>query len=106
MSGKWATWSCGITAAPCIAAIPSIPARAGLCTVRRSKANRALRRKPRVRKSDAPRIVLALLCLLYLILFVNRVNISTAAPLMRADLISPGSHRDDQASALRIQVRQ
>jgi MFS family permease len=30
--------------------------------------------------------VLALLCLLYLILFVNRVNISTAAPLMRADL--------------------
>ena len=30
--------------------------------------------------------MLALLCLLYLILFVNRVNISTAAPLMRADL--------------------
>jgi MFS family permease len=33
-----------------------------------------------------PRIVLALLCLLYLILFVNRVNISTAAPLMKVDL--------------------
>src|SRR5215813_1887267 len=33
-----------------------------------------------------PRIVLGLLCLLYLILFVNRVNIATAAPLMRADL--------------------
>jgi MFS family permease len=39
-----------------------------------------------VRKLRAPRIVLALLCLLYLILFVNRVNISTAAPLMKADL--------------------
>lgn len=39
-----------------------------------------------MRKPGAPRIVLALLCLLYLILFVNRVNISTAAPLMRADL--------------------
>src|SRR5262245_26714752 len=33
-----------------------------------------------------PRIVLGLLCLLYLILFVDRVNIATAAPLMRADL--------------------
>jgi hypothetical protein len=30
--------------------------------------------------------VLGLLCVLYLILFVNRVNISTAAPLMKADL--------------------
>jgi MFS family permease len=37
-------------------------------------------------KITAPRIVLALLCLLYLILFVNRVNISTAAPLMKVDL--------------------
>src|SRR3984957_21278257 len=34
----------------------------------------------------APRIVLALLCLIYLIFFVNRVNISTAAPLMKTDL--------------------
>jgi len=33
-----------------------------------------------------PRVVLGLLCILYLILFVNRVNISTAAPLMKADL--------------------
>ena len=33
-----------------------------------------------------PRIVLGLLCILYLILFVNRVNISTAAPLRKADL--------------------
>jgi MFS family permease len=39
-----------------------------------------------VKKPGAPHIVLALLCLLYLILFVNRVNISTAAPLMKADL--------------------
>ena len=33
-----------------------------------------------------PQVVLGLLALLYLILFVNRVNISTAAPLMRVDL--------------------
>ena len=39
-----------------------------------------------MKKIGAPRIVLALLCLIYLILFVNRVNISTAAPLMKADL--------------------
>jgi len=38
------------------------------------------------RKPGAPKIVLALLCLIYLILFVNRVNISTVAPLMKADL--------------------
>src|SRR5580698_11629783 len=37
-------------------------------------------------KIGAPRIILALLCLLYLILFVNRVNISTAAPLIKSDL--------------------
>ena len=34
----------------------------------------------------APTIVLGLLCLLYFLLFVDRVNISTAAPLMKADL--------------------
>jgi MFS family permease len=39
-----------------------------------------------VKNPGAPRIVLALLCLLYLILFVNRVNISTAAPLVKVDL--------------------
>ena len=39
-----------------------------------------------MRKPGAPQIVLALLCLFYLILFVNRVNISTAGPLMKADL--------------------
>jgi sugar phosphate permease len=39
-----------------------------------------------VKRFGAPRIVLALLCLVYLILYVNRVNISTAAPFIRADL--------------------
>jgi len=39
-----------------------------------------------VRQLTAPRIVLALLCALYLILFVDRVNIATAAPLMKVEL--------------------
>jgi MFS family permease len=39
-----------------------------------------------LRQLKAPRVVLLLLCLLYLILFVNRVNIATAAPLIKADL--------------------
>jgi MFS family permease len=39
-----------------------------------------------VKKPGAPRIVLGLLCLIYLILYVNRVNISTAAPYIKADL--------------------
>ena len=33
-----------------------------------------------------PRIVLGLLCLLYFLLFVNRVNLSTAAPLIKAEI--------------------
>jgi MFS family permease len=37
-------------------------------------------------KISAPRVVLSLLCILYLILFVNRVNIATAAPLIKAEL--------------------
>ena len=40
----------------------------------------------KAKKLGAPGMVLGLLCLMYLILFVNRVNISTAAPLMKADL--------------------
>jgi MFS family permease len=40
----------------------------------------------RLRGISAPRVVLALLCLMYLILFMNRVSLSTAAPLMKADL--------------------
>ncbi len=39
-----------------------------------------------LRGIGAPRVVLALLCLMYLILFVNRVSLSTAAPLMKVDL--------------------
>ncbi len=39
-----------------------------------------------MRNISAPRVVLSLLCLLYLILFVTRVNIATAAPLIKADL--------------------
>jgi MFS family permease len=31
-------------------------------------------------------VVLALLCVMYLILFVDRVNMSTAAPLIKVDL--------------------
>ena len=40
----------------------------------------------RAGKLSAPGIVLGLLCLMYLILFVNRVNLSTAEPLIKADL--------------------
>jgi MFS family permease len=40
----------------------------------------------KLRQLGAPRVVLSLLCLLYLILFVDRVNIATAAPLIKADL--------------------
>jgi MFS family permease len=39
-----------------------------------------------VRKISAPGVVLALLCILYLILFVDRVNLAAAAPLIKADL--------------------
>ena len=35
---------------------------------------------------SAPTIVLSLLCAMYLILFVDRVNIATAAPLIKIDL--------------------
>jgi len=34
----------------------------------------------------APRVVLGLLCLMYLILFVDRVSLSTAAPLVKTEL--------------------
>jgi len=37
-------------------------------------------------RSSAPSIVLSLLCVMYLILFVDRVNIATAAPLIKLDL--------------------
>ena len=40
----------------------------------------------RLRQLGAPRVVLGLLCLLYLIMFVNRVSIATAVPLIKVDL--------------------
>jgi len=39
-----------------------------------------------LRQLKAPLFVLSLLCALYLIMFVNRVNIATVAPLIKADL--------------------
>ncbi len=39
-----------------------------------------------MKKIGIPRVILSLLCILYLILFVTRVNIATAAPLIKADL--------------------
>jgi MFS family permease len=50
-------------------------------TVQTSSENRA-----GLWRVSAPRTVLGLLCLMYLILFINRVSISTAAPLMKIDL--------------------
>ncbi|MEO8051089.1 MAG: MFS transporter [Acidobacteriota bacterium] len=40
----------------------------------------------RLNKLGAPTVVLALLCAMYFLYFVDRVSISTAAPLMKADL--------------------
>jgi MFS family permease len=39
-----------------------------------------------MRKFSASNAVLLIICLMYLILYVDRVNISTAAPLIKADL--------------------
>ena len=39
-----------------------------------------------MRKLGAPNTILVIICLMYLILYVDRVNISTAAPLIKADL--------------------
>jgi MFS family permease len=39
-----------------------------------------------VTRFTPPRVVLFLLCLLYFLLFVNRVNIATAAPLVKAEI--------------------
>jgi MFS family permease len=40
----------------------------------------------RLSRLSAPKVVLGLLCAMYFILYVNRVNIATAAPLIKADL--------------------
>jgi MFS family permease len=42
--------------------------------------------KVRLRRFTAPKVVLSLLCVMYLILFIDRVSIATVAPLMKADL--------------------
>jgi sugar phosphate permease len=39
-----------------------------------------------MRRFSVPNTVLLIICLMYLILYVDRVNISTAAPLIKADL--------------------
>src|ERR1700692_3833364 len=39
-----------------------------------------------MRRFSVSNTVLLIICLMYLILYVDRVNISTAAPLMKADL--------------------
>ena len=39
-----------------------------------------------MRKLGASNTILVIICLMYLILYVDRVNISTAAPLIKADL--------------------
>lgn len=39
-----------------------------------------------MRKLGASNRVLLILCLMYLILYVDRVNISTAAPLIKGEL--------------------
>src|SRR5271155_4036025 len=40
----------------------------------------------RVMRNQASRLVLFTICIMYLIFYVDRVNISTAAPLMQKDL--------------------
>ena len=49
-------------------------------------------------KLSTPRMVLGLLCIMYLLYFVNRVNISTAAPLMKSDLGLSNTQLDYQRS--------
>ena len=39
-----------------------------------------------MRRLSVSNTVLLIICLMYLILYVDRVNISTAAPLIKADL--------------------
>jgi sugar phosphate permease len=39
-----------------------------------------------MRRFTVSNTVLLIICLMYLILYVDRVNISTAAPLIKADL--------------------
>src|SRR5690348_12612779 len=102
MIGGSATSFYGTTAARCTAAIRSTPLPGGSCTVPRSKAKpgrwlemsardeNAVRigaaAAPRLAWNSAPNQVLLLLCLMYMLFYVDRVNISTAAPLIKSDL--------------------
>lgn len=40
----------------------------------------------KIMKNQASRLILFTICLMYLIFYVDRVNISTAAPIMQKDL--------------------
>src|SRR5262249_11892764 len=94
----------GTIAAPCIAAIPSIRRRGGSCIARKSRARHGPRREPRrsrgeemmvsVAESDWRRYVRPAVGNQVLWLpgrrdfpyYIDRVNIATAAPLIKADL--------------------
>ena len=97
MCGGWATWSCGTIAARCTGAMRSTLPRAASCIARRSRERHGRqceqRYNPEVRRSPSsavrPRLanrMLVVLCLMYLLLYVDRVNIATVAPQMTADL--------------------
>src|SRR6202012_2923047 len=90
-------WCCGTIAAPCIGATPSRPRAGASCTAPRCAARPSPRpdqplpdqkriARAMARKPGGAGTLLFVLCLLYLILYVDRVNISTAAPLIRKDL--------------------
>ena len=61
------------------------PRHAASCTARRSRA-KARPGADAIRRFSVSKTVLLIICLMYLILYVDRVNISTAAPLIKADL--------------------
>src|SRR5260370_6596359 len=104
MPGGSATSFCGPTAARCTAAIPATLPPGASCTAPRSRAKpgRWLEMStgdpaedavlidaaapPRSAWNSVPNQVLLLLCLMYMLFYVDRVNISTAAPLIKSDL--------------------
>src|SRR5258708_15281547 len=105
MTGGSATSFCGTTAARCTAAIPSTLPPGASCTAPRSRAKpgRWLEMStgdpaedavligaaapPRSAWNSVPNQVLLLLCLMYMLFYVDRVNISTAPPLCQSDLV-------------------
>ena len=111
---KWAIWCCGTIAAPCTGAIRSTLTRAGSCIGPKSRAKRtpqrdhytfrSLRRRGcsmRLGKVGAPTIVLGLLCAMYFLYFVDRVTISTVAPLIKAG----GSRNQHQLRTVEVTGR-